>query len=303
MLRITLIIGFLCFVSCSETADNSTSISDSPSARVQISSQEIAASINDNHISLENVRELISAMDGGLPVEEAVQALIRNELLAAESKRRGYGQFREVADVRKRALARSFLRNKIGEGINPETLDQKKLRQYYESKKEYFVHGPQRRVVHILATLNKKKTNKKEALKIAEAIAERARKVKSEEEFISLGEAKKKELPKKIIFEHLDPFSAESKRLVKPFVEGAFAVSKVGQTSPPVETGFGWHVIYVAEELPEKNVSFEEARIDLAEKVLPYEREARAKELLEQLHKSGSVFIYEDVVQTGFTEQ
>ncbi len=293
-----LIIGLLCLLSCTEAIDNTTSISDRPSARTQIDPQEIAARINDRPVSLNNVRELINAVDGGLSVEEAVRVLVRNKLLAAESKRRGYGRYKEIADVRKKALARSLLRHEIGEGINPETLDQKKLKQYYEATKEQFVHGPQRRVVHILV-----QSNTKEALKIAEALAERARKVKSEEEFISLGEAKKKEFSDKVIFEHLPPFSVETKKFVRPFVEGAFAISEVGQTSPPVETKFGWHVIYIAEKLPGKNLSFEEVKMDLAGTALPYERGVRAKELLERLRNSGNVFIFEDVVHNGFEKQ
>ena len=194
-------------------------------------------------------------------------------------------------------LARHVLKTRIGKGIDADTLDEDKLRRLYEANKSRFSHGVLRRVVHILAQVKDKLFTDKQASAVAKEIAKHAGEVKTKEEFIELGESYKEKHKDKIRIENLPHLiERDSKQLVTEFVQAVFAVPGVGQSSRPVKTEYGWHVIYVWEELPPEDRSFEEVRAELSKHVLPYEKQLKAKELVESLRKKGEVFIYEEAL-------
>jgi peptidyl-prolyl cis-trans isomerase C len=268
-----------------------------------VSRDEVVASVNGVPILAKHLSELIESQDGGLPVDEALDMLVKNELLAQEAERRGIGLMKEVEYAREIELARHALKVQIGRDVNAGTLDVDKLKKLYDANKRRFVHGVMRSVVHIVVLVDDKHFGEKEASSLAQEIAERARETKTKEEFIALGEFFLETYKDKIKIEKLPPFDAESGQFIKEFVQAAFAVPGVGQSSPPVKTKFGWHVIFVWEEQPPESRSFEDVRGELSENVLPIEREMRAKELMEKLEKKGKVFVYEDSLNNYLEQQ
>jgi hypothetical protein len=242
--------------------------------------------------------------DGGLDADGALAVLIRSQLLAAEARRRGFDATAEVQDARHRALARVVVEKKIGEAVTAETLDQDKLKEFYKAQKRRFVHGVQRRVVHFLAKTGKKGMADQEALALAEKAQKTARDIVNEEDFISeLGAIITKAHRGKVLIEKLPPIDKENKRLVRSFVDAVFAVGKVPGVSRPVKTKFGWHVIFVAEQLPAESISFEEARATLSSEVLPEEKKYQASVMLEKLEKQGDVFIIEEALTSEGLEK
>jgi hypothetical protein len=260
----------------------------------------LAARVDGVPIRLGEVRELMAAsaseVDGGLGPEEAAEMLIRNALLGEEARRRGYGETPEVGDVRRIALAKAILEAEVGKGIREDTLGEERLRKRYAAEKSRFVHGPRRRVVHFLALTKDRQLSDEEAHRVAENAYEIASGAESEAEFRERLAPFLELHGNKVKIESLPPFTADTKSLVRPFVDAAFGVASAGQVSRPVKTLYGWHVIYIIEELPAVNRSFEEVRGPLAEELLPAAKREAAKELVEGLAKELGVFIYEEGV-------
>ena len=88
--------------------------------------RNLAARVGDIPITLDQVRDLMEVVDGGLDVNQALDVLIRNELLAAEAARRGFSKAEDVASAKRTELARVLLKEKIGNGITVKTLVQTK---------------------------------------------------------------------------------------------------------------------------------------------------------------------------------
>ncbi|MDD5305950.1 MAG: peptidyl-prolyl cis-trans isomerase [Deltaproteobacteria bacterium] len=227
---------------------------------------------------------------------EALEDLVRLELLAGEARRRGFGSFAEVEDARRAALARALLVQRIDRGVNARTLDEKKLRSIYEAGISSFVHGPLRRVAHMVVLAGKNGLPDAQAKKEAERIAAAARSVATLEGFRELGNRESSGTGGKIKYEELPPFPADSTAFVQPFVKATFAIGGSGQSGGPVSTRYGWHVIFVIEELPAENRSFGEVRAQLVEGLLPVEKRAAAESLMDRLSKAGGIFIYESAL-------
>jgi hypothetical protein len=254
-----------------------------------------AATVDGEEIGIDEVRALMEESDAGLSAEQALDALIEERLLAREAARRDIGGV-DVDIERERAMAYRLLL-KIRDETTVDSIDERTLEGDYARQRERFVHGVERRVVHAVARTGKRGMKDPAA---AEALARRIRDTvdgaASEVDFSARVKPFQKEAGAALKVEHLPPFAAETRRFDRVFVDAAFAVPKVGAISPVFRTSFGWHVMYVMEELPSENVPFAEARRVLAEERLQQEREKRTVQLLQRLTQENPVFLYESPV-------
>ena len=78
--------------------------------------------------------------------------------------------------------------------------------------------------------------------------------------------------------------------MVQAFEDGLYELSMENPLSEPVQTGFGWHVIYLREIRPAEGMTFTEAREILLEE---YKTEADERRFLEQADRMVDI-IYED---------
>jgi hypothetical protein len=232
----------------------------------------------------------------GLSARGALDDLVRLELLAGEARRRGFGSFAEVEDERRAALARALLERRIDRGVTAGTLDEGKLRNVYDQRKSAFVHGALRRVEHVVVLTGRSGLPDAEARKEAGRIEAEARGVTTAPAFADLGRREAAARKGKVRYERLPPFPADTRMLVKPFVEAAFRIAGPGRIADPVQTSFGWHVIFLVEELPAENLSFDDVRARLAEGLLPAARKSATDALMEGLFKNKGVFVYENAL-------
>jgi hypothetical protein len=251
-----------------------------------------AATVDGAVIGIDEVRALMDEADAGLTAEQALDALIDEHLLAREAARRGVAGV-DIDIERKRAMAYELVL-KIRDETTADSIDERVLKEHYERQRERFVHGPQRRVIHAVVRTGKRGVRDPAA---AEALARRIRDAAdgaaSDADFAARVKPFQKEAGTSLKVESLPPFAADSRRFVKEFVDAAFAVPKIETVSPAFKTSFGWHVLYVIEELPAQDVAFAEARPVLAAELLPQEREKRIVQLLQRLMRDNPVFLYE----------
>ncbi|MFO8074418.1 MAG: peptidylprolyl isomerase [Polyangia bacterium] len=254
---------------------------------------ELVAEVDGVPVFAEELRWLLEESDGGIGVEEALDALVRNALLAREARRRGWGDHPEVIRRRDVALARALLLRLVG-SLGPRDLPEKVLRQEYERQRRRFVHGPQRGVIHAVA----------KAKDDPAAAEELAREVRSVVEGAADAESFRRELEplledrgSALKVEKLPPFERDDDRFVPAFTEAAFEAGPPGSLSEPFETRFGWHVLLVLEKRPAEKVEFEEARAVLAREMLPAFRSRRAEELIARLWSEADPLIREEVLR------
>lgn len=82
------------------------------------------------------------------------------------------------------------------------------------------------------------------------------------------------------------------------FTAAAFAIPKVGDTSPVIETSFGWHVIRLVEIVPPYAVPLEQRRTLLAAEVNTRRGREKHDALLESLKKTAGVDIRSSAEQS-----
>jgi peptidyl-prolyl cis-trans isomerase D len=139
-------------------------------------------------------------------------------------------------------------------------VDDAQLKAYYEEQKaktpESFVQGEQRRVRHILLSVNDPKEDAAVKAK-AEGILKRAQ---AGEDFAKL--AKEFSQDPGSATQGGDLGWAERKVYVGPFGDAAFSM-KVDEIKGPVKTQFGYHILKLDGIQPEKIKTFDESKADL----------------------------------------
>jgi peptidyl-prolyl cis-trans isomerase C len=230
----------------------------------------------------------------GMPLDEAglkrlsgevLENMIDNELLYAESKKRGYAadeaevtmqydevqaQFQSEQDfmaalkgmdytassfksaVERRITLEKLIDNDIAPGV---TVSEESSRTYYEENPEYFVQPKQVRASHILilADSSSSEEEKKEALQTIELVQQ---KLRDGGDFADLAR-EYSEGPSNTQGGDLGFF--QRGQMVPPFEKAAFAM-EVDEVSGVVETRFGYHLIKVTGIQEEIAVPYEYAK-------------------------------------------
>ena len=81
--------------------------------------------------------------------------------------------------------------------------------------------------------------------------------------------------------------------MIVNFINAAMKLQDIGDVSPPVETIYGTHVIYLMDVKEAKNVSFEEAKFVVREKEHPNWIKISFAAMVEELRHSTVVKGYE----------
>ncbi len=172
----------------------------------------------------------------------------------------------------------------IGGAVEPE---EEVLRARFEEQQTRFITPESRLASHILIELDPSapEVDVETARQQAEALAERAR---AGEDFAELARENSQDLGSSE--QGGDLGWVEPGFMVQAFEDSLYELTLENPVSDPVQTGFGWHVIYLREIRPSEGMSYTEAREILVEEYLA---EADERRFLEQADRLVDI-IYED---------
>jgi len=174
--------------------------------------------------------------------------------------------------------------SRLGGAIEP---DEQLLRARFEQQQSRFVTPEARLASHILIEVDPEapQVDVESARQAAEELARRAR---EGEDFAELAREHSQDIGSAA--EGGDLGWIEPGYMVQAFEDAVYQLTVANPISDPVQTGFGWHVIYLRDIRPAEGMSFAEARdILLAE----YWAEAEERRFLEQADRLVDI-IYED---------
>jgi peptidyl-prolyl cis-trans isomerase C len=212
----------------------------------------VVATVNGVPISAEQVEH--QARGARQSKAEALRALIREELLVQEARRRGLVADREVRSVRARAMANLFLEREFRYTLAD--VPRADVERAFALNRARYDHPALRRVSHILARLPRQPAP--EHLMEARRLAQRVHEIAvagrlSEEEFKQIAPMVGKDVRAGITLRAESFVTPRKGFAVEEFAAAAFALTRPGEISPIVETVFGSHVIYLAEIIPERH--------------------------------------------------
>lgn len=218
---------------------------------------DVVSTVDGHPITVADVEAYLRA-EGGTP-RAALAALQRQELLALEAERLGYGARPEVRGIARRALVQTLLET-IEREHPPSAIRDDELRRAYESAGARFVVPERRRGDHALVRVSDAE-NEREARRVASSIL-------AELERDPDAWARLRETPRRdgfaLLVEEL-PLVGRDGSLESGFEEVLFSGDEPGLRSELARTSYGWHVVWVREVQPRDVRAFDEVRDELVE--------------------------------------
>jgi len=227
---------------------------------------QIAARVGTEAIPLALVAKVSASQR--VPADAALRVLIDDAIAADAARTRGLDK-KTPTSWRLRAARARFTSNKLfadAKTLGPPSDDE--VRTLSAEYWRQVDRPPSVRTIHAIVKRPEKADAAKlrDADKLAGEIRTAVANASSAEQFKSKAEAVPHAGGLEILVEQLPAFIENgdivegSGAMAMPFVRAAFALAYAGDTSPVVETPFGWHVIRLIERIPEERMPFESRR-------------------------------------------
>jgi hypothetical protein len=226
----------------------------------------------------------------GVDARQALRDLVDAEVLAGAAAARGLDRHRDVVAAAKQEMVRRWLAVEFEPKAGPDAIPDRLIKRTYNKNINLFDHSEWVDVWHILAPTpaGASEAVKAQAKADAEEIARRAKGL-DEEAFKALAKTPRKAG---------DPFklerimTARDGWTLKEFSYPAHdLLKKPGDTTPVVETSYGYHVIYLIKRIPPIHVSLEEAAPTLRTKLLDDFQRLELSRRLEELVRAHEVTV------------
>lgn len=236
----------------------------------------VVATVGEDKIYADDVARY--AAQAKCSPREAVDELVDLMLLAQEARRRGLTDDPEVIEARQQARVRAYLAQTFEAGFSkPADVPQEDV-DFMWNKPEvrtHFDHAEVRIVTFARFPVDPKKGTPEEREAAHRAVLELARRVKATPpkdaaELVAMGEAVGKELG--VPTSNAKVWTTPTGRTVPEFANATFAIPKVGDVSAPVETKWGWDLIYLMEIDPEEHLDKAQAAPEIREKIFGISR-------------------------------
>lgn len=253
---------------------------------------QVLARIENRTITIEDFRREIESLPEffkPLLVEpkakkEFLGKLIDREILILEAEKAGIDKredvMRKIEECRRGVILEAFI-SEIMAGKDEVTDEEAK--KYYDEHKEEFQLGERIRVRHIVVKTLEEAQEIKKRLERGEDFAELARKY-------SISPAAKW---------GGDLGYIQRGQVGKEFEKAAFSLKKPGDISDIVKTTFGYHIIKLEDRKPPQQLSFEEVKDKIKNRLKEEKRSKILEEYLKKAKKSYKIEVNENLLENN----
>jgi hypothetical protein len=268
---------------CRTPTDEKRTAMDVPAVAPAPDTDVVVATVDGRPIRASDVA--LQAGAKGVTAKQALDDLVDAEVLAGEARKKAVKPDADaMAEVRD-AMVRALLKGTFERETTPDTVPQRSVERFYQRKKGDYDHDVLVHVLHILTPTRGLSDEKKaEAKKTAEALAVRARAVKSADEFRALATKEQK----------LEDITTERVGWTeRAFSEGAFTqLKKPGDVSGVIATSYGYHVLYLVEYQPAQHKSLAETAPSIRALLFPAWRTQHFLDWTAELQRRHQVVVH-----------
>lgn len=262
------------------------------SAHVKITGADLEARLQ--RIPEENRAEVLGSKTR---IAKLLEDLLVNRVIAQQARDAGLGKtplFRKQMELQEDLLLSKEWLDKQVDGLKLPNFDARARELYRLKEKEYEIPA-QVHASHILVDTGSR--SKDDALARAKEVREKLAQGASFEavaaEFSDDPSVKNNKG---------DMGFFEAKRMVKPFSDAAFAMSKPGEISEPVLTQFGYHVIQFHELKPARVRPFEEVKGEIIDGLRNQYRQEHRQNLMSKAKADPSLKLHEEEVNKYYVD-
>jgi peptidyl-prolyl cis-trans isomerase C len=253
---------------------------------------KVVARIGDKIITLEEFeKEVESLPDFYKPLllepkakREFLEKLIDREILLLEARKAGVYERedvrRKIEECEKGVILDAFLSQILRE---KDEVTEEEAKRYYDEHKEEFFMNESIRVRHIVVrTLEEAKEIKK--------------RLEHGEDFV--------ELAKRYSISPSGKWGGDlgyiqRGQVGKEFEKAAFSLKRPGEISDIVKTTFGYHIIRLEDRKPPRQLSFEEVRDKIIQKLKEQKKQKALEDYLKKVKKQYKIVINEKLLEGG----
>lgn len=213
-----------------------------------------------------------------------LEEIIKEELLYQEALKKGLnkdGEFQsKIEEFKKMTLISILLKEEIEKKVKMEPEEVKK---FYDENKNEFMSGLEVRARHILVATKTEAENILKRIQKNESFSELAKQFSNDKGTAQNGG---------------DLGFFGKGRMLPEFEEVAFSL-KPGETSDPVKTQFGYHIIQVTDRKEGRLHDFEEVKSSIEKQLTTEKQRAFFESYIEKLKgKTGKIKIYDEALKT-----
>jgi hypothetical protein len=249
---------------CHRSAPPPPTATRAPLTADHAAGDELVASVDGRPIYASDVA--LQARAAGTSARAALDELVRAELLVGEAARRGLDRARDVLEAGQQAMVRRALAEGFEKEVGPAEIPRKAVVNAYSRNSGVLDHDWYVDVWHIVVQLPRNPTadERAAARKVADELARRAHGVADAAAFQALASTVAP-LPSRVerVVTGLNDWT------VPEFAQAAFKLEHPGDTSPPIETKYGFHIIYLVGRIPPKHVPLAEVEPTLRQGLFP----------------------------------
>lgn len=206
---------------------------------------------------------------------DLLRATVNDALVREEARRRRIDQVPEVAEVirsyREELMERVLYEDYVLKDV---AVTEAEVRAEFDGRPGELVKPEKRRVAHIL-------------VETSEEARDLRRRIANGESFEDLARTRSKDAASA-------PQGGDLGWIVRKDAAGDFTAVlslKEGEVSEPLKSKFGYHLVKVTKLLPERPLSYEEAREDLRKKILERKQQQKRREWVEKLRAAATIHV------------
>ena len=270
---------------------------------------DVVAVIGDRVITVEEVERRIASSSPFLRARyqdadqrrEFVDSMIRFELLAAEARRRGYGEHPEVVRAMQQSMVQRMLQEGAGEAGGSGEVSEGEVAAYYHAHLDEFRSPEMVRASHIVIA---DRARAQDLLRQIRAAPDDVRL------FRELASAHSEDAETRMRGGDLRFFSRSAERraadveVPNPLVRTAFALARIGEVHPSlVQTPVGYHIVKLTGRRAALNRTLEEAASAIRARLSREHRAGQLDALVSELRERAHVRRNDEAIDRVSIEQ